>query len=89
MRAGASGLRVLPGCEINLTWGVSSDTLFPPTEAGWAEFMGRATESGLGLYEPGRAGPGGKPLVEDADAARVRRKIDSEDGSSDSRSGFG
>jgi len=54
-RAGASGLRVLPGYEINPTWGVSPDTLFPPTEAGWAEFLERAKESGLKWGELDRA----------------------------------
>ncbi len=58
---------MLPGYEINTTWGVSPDTLFPPTEAGWAEFLARAKERGLGWSAPGRAGPGGELVVaEDA-----------------------
>ena len=68
MRAGAGGLRVLPGSEVKPTWGVSPDTLFPATGAGWAEFLWRAKESGLGWSAPGRARPGGELVVaEDAE----------------------
>jgi hypothetical protein len=51
---------------------VSPDTQFPATGAGWAEFLVRAKESGLGWSAPGRAGPGGELVVEAAEAAGLR-----------------
>ncbi len=53
VRAGASGLRVVPGYGINPPRGVSRDRLLPPTEAGSAELLARAKEGGRGWTATG------------------------------------
>jgi hypothetical protein len=56
LRQGAAGLRVMQGSDL-LYYGrdVTPDSLFPPTEAGWTEFLERAKGSELKWGELDRA----------------------------------
>jgi hypothetical protein len=56
LRQGAAGLRVMQGTDL-MYYGrdVAPDSLFPPTEAGWTEFLERAKGSELKWGELDRA----------------------------------